>query len=55
MPDSSYCSMKRHGIRMYVLETVKLRDEATNSMIDTLVLAMNPLAMVVYIKFFLYL
>ena len=52
---SNSLSIQRHGIRMYVLETVKFSDEAKNSMIETLVFAMKPFEIVVCMKFFLYL
>ena len=53
--DSFFLSMSRHGIRMYVLETVKFRKDAANSMIETHVFAMKPFAIVVFMNFALYL
>ena len=53
--DSFFLSMRRHGIRMYVLETVKFKKDAANSMIETHVFAMKPLAIVVFMNFALYL
>ena len=52
---SFFLSMSRHGIRMYVLETVKFRKDAANSMIETHVFAMKPFAIVVFMNFALYL
>ena len=52
---SFFLSMSRHGIRMYVLETVKFRKDAANSMIETHVFAMKPFAIVVFMKFLRYL
>ena len=53
--DSFFLSMRRHGIRMYVLETVKFKKDAANSMIETHVFAMKPFAIVVFMNFALYL
>ena len=49
-PDSFFLSIKRHGIRMYVLEIVKLRDDAMKSIMETQVLAMNPFEIVVFMN-----
>ena len=53
--DSFFLSMSRQGIRMYVLETVKFRKEAANSMIETHVFAMKPFTIVVFMNLACYL